>query len=168
MINKKWCVNVLLCGKCDKSIENVNNIFNKLYINEENKAHFDIVTIISAVGCDEKQFGLYYFIEQITKTVNKVAYLGSTIHYREENEDNDTMERGETYASSVKGAVFKTHRMRIGSCEFPGVGEYELKVFKFDNDEMEIVDTEYEDEADKFYDDDHLITVYPFKVQKNK
>ena len=26
MINKNWCVNVLLCRECDKNIENINNI----------------------------------------------------------------------------------------------------------------------------------------------
>jgi len=166
MINKKWCINVLLCGKCDKNIENINNIFNKLYVNEENKAHFDIVTILSGIGCDEKKFGLYYFIEQITKSGNKVAYLGSTIHYSDIDEQDETFEGDETYASSVEGAVFKTHKISIGSCEFPEVGEYELKVFKFDNDEAEIIASDHEEKANKFYNDEHLITVYPFKVQK--
>lgn len=168
MKNKKWCINVLLCEKCDNNIENINNIFNKLYINKENKAHFDIVTIISGIGCDEKKFGLYYFIEQITKSVNKVAYLGNTIHYSDTDEQNGASESDETYASSVEGAVFKTHRMSIGLCEFPEAGDYELKVFKFDNDEAEIIDSDHEEKADKFYNDEHLVTIYPFKVQRNK
>lgn len=168
MINKNWCVNVLLCRECDKNIENINNIFNKLYIDEENKASFDIVTIISAIGCDEEQFGLYYFIEQLTETVNKVAYLGSTVHYRKKDAHNGVWKSEEDFASSVEGTTFKTHRMSIKSCEFPEVGEYELKVFKFDNDEAKIIGEDHEDEASQFYDDNHLITVYPFKVQKSK
>lgn len=161
MVNKKWSINILLCGECDEDISNITNIFDKLYIDENNKASFDIVTIANAIGCDEKKFGLYYYIERLTNTVNQIAFAGSTLYYKDEDDEKE--EVTENFVSTIEGAAFKTNRMRISSCEFPGLGKYEIKVYKYDNEDAEEID---EDRADEFCADDHLVALYPFKVER--
>jgi hypothetical protein len=170
MISKKWNINVLLCKNCDRNVTNVASIFNELYVDDDLVGSFDIVTILNAIECDEKKFGLYYFIERLVGDggENQIAFAGSVMHYRvTPKEDKETAaNKVEDLASTVNGAVFKTHRIKVKTCEFPGYGKYELKVFKYDDEKAKDVERDEEEEAERFYDLDYLTATYPFKVEK--
>jgi len=159
MIDKRWNVNILLCGECDKDVVNIKNVFNKIYVDENNMAKFDIVTILNAIECDEEKFGLYYFIEQIDE--KKMAFIGDTIHYKDD-EDSVSDER----FCTVRGVVSQADRMRINECEFPGIGNYEIRVYKYDNEEAIELEDDEEDSRMKYARDEKLVATYPFVVDK--
>ena len=169
MVNKKWNINVLLCEECDKNVRNIRNVIDIINIGESNMASFDIVTIVSAVGCDEKQFGLYYFLEKLDEENSRMAFIGSSLHVKYEDGKSSNRENGERQITSVEGQTFMTSRIRIDECQFPGEGHYELKVYKFDDDEAKEVESGDSAAAIEFMEDSHLATTYVFKVRnKNR
>lgn len=165
MINKRWNINAILCGKCDKDIVDLQNIFDVLYVDENNTASFNIVTFISALGCDEQKFGLYYYIEKLEEGNEKVAYVCRSMHERKEEESGG--KESDYRRSTVEGVTIKSTRFIIDEFCFPGEGNYELKVYKYDNDKVQSCETENDGSPMQFVKDDNLVTIYPFKVVKS-
>lgn len=163
MVNKKWNINVILCEECDKNIRNIRNIFDIINVDESNTASFDIVTIVSAIGCDEKQFGLYYFLEKLEKENSMLAFIGSSVHVKCEGGKGKGNVEGQI--TSVEGQTFMTSRIRVDECEFPGEGHYELKVYKFDDDEAKEVKSGDSETGSEFMKDSNLVTTYVFQVR---
>lgn len=164
MNNKKWSVNILLCEECDENITNIKNIFDILYVDykERLEASFDIVTIINAIKSDEKKFGLYYFIEKVKGQESQIAFLCHAIHKRTSEALKNSI--GNNPKSTVEGVVFTTTRLKIRNCYFPGLGNYEIKVYKFDNDEAEEIENWDTEQCVKFAQEDHLVATYFFEV----
>ena len=79
-MSKIWNVNILLCRNANKEVSNIEDIFDTLIIDKEHKkANFTIVTILNSIESDEETFVLYYFIEYIGKTENKILYLFNSV-----------------------------------------------------------------------------------------
>lgn len=167
MVNKIWNINILLCGQCDDNVANINNIFDKLNVDDNNQADFDIVTIMNAIGSDEEKFRLYYFVEKINDGKNMIAYIGSSLHKRSKG-NLKSRDKKDFLAGSVEGTTFKTTVMRLRSCDFPGLGNYEIKVYKYDNDSVVELENDDIDVAKELAKDDHLVATYPFIVGRNK
>lgn len=161
MSNKRWNINTILCGECDKDVVNVQNIFDVLYIDDSNIASFNIVTFINSIKCDEQRFGLYYYIEKLEKNSCQVAYVCSSRHKREKNEENQ--EEKEFSETTVEGVTVKSTRFKIDDFCFPGEGNYELMVYKYDDEDAQPID---KNNSTKFTDEKKLVAVYPFKVMK--
>lgn len=162
MINKRWNINAILCGECDKEIVNIQNIFDVLYIDENNTATFSIVTFINAMRCNEQKFGLYYYIEKLEKDNYQIAYVCNSRHHREQNEEEqEEVELPETRIDSV---TIKATRFKINDFLFPGEGNYELMVYKYDNDDVKPVNRADNEDSMRFTNEENLVAVYPFKV----
>lgn len=150
--SKKWNINILLCEECDERMENIKNIFNSLYTKKDGNVHFDIVTIMNAINPDEERFGLYYFIEKVSKENSMISYVGGLVCDRIGGRDG--------YDSTCG-----MERMSVDLDSFPGLGQYEIKVFKHDgNDAKEISGDEKE--IKHYYNPDKLISTYPFEIKK--
>lgn len=161
MSEKRWNISTILCGECDKEITNIQNIFDILYIDDSNRASFDIVTFINAMGCDEQRFGLYYYIEKLDKDSCQIVYVCNSRHQRAKNEV--IQEKKEFPETRIEGVTIKSTRFTIDDFYFLGEGNYELMVYKYDDEAAEPVDKE---DSMKFAEDQHLVAVYPFKVLK--
>ena len=162
MSDKRWNINTILCGECDKEITNIQNIFDILYIDESNTATFNIVTFINAMKCDEQKFGLYYYIEKLEQDSYQVAYLCNSRHQRVQNEEEG--DRTKFVKTRLDGVTIKSTRFRINDFCFPGEGNYELMVYKYDDEDVKAVNRENEDKSMNFANEEHLVAVYPFKV----
>lgn len=161
-MSKIWNVNILLCRNANKEVSNIEDIFDTLIIDKEHKkANFTIVTILNSIESDEETFTLYYFIECIGKTENKVLYLFNSVISRYEGDCEKNL-------SSLCGISQKNSKMPIKNCFFPEEGSYEIKVYKYDGKQDTIrnsngiVSTE---EMLRYADVQHLVSVYPFRVQ---
>ena len=154
-MNKKWNINIMLCREADKEVSNIENIFDKLVIKRNRRADFTIVTIMSSICSDEEQFGL--FIEYLDKDngKNKLLYLCSSIYGRDEQR---------TELSSVEGASNGISQIKIRDCEFPHEGYYEIKVYKYDDNEFSENCNEQTKEMLKYAEESHLVSIYSFKV----
>lgn len=154
-----------MCEECDESISNIRNIFDTIYINpkERSEASFDIVTIANAIKSDEEKFGLYYFIEKVEGRKSQIAFLNHAIFKRSEEAAKNSI--GNIPKSTVEGAVFTTSRLQIRNCYLPGPGDYEIKVYKFDNDEVEDIKEFDTKQCVKFAQEDHLVVTAFFEVR---
>lgn len=157
-MNKKWNINVMLCRKADEEVSNIENIFDKLVIKKNRGADFTIVTVTSSICADEERFGLFYFIEYFDKDNerNKFLYLCSSIYGKDEQR---------TELSSVEGASNGISQIRIRGCKFPNEGNYEIKVYKYDDDELSENYNKQAKEMLKYAEESHLVSVYSFKVE---
>lgn len=164
MMNKRWNINTILCGECDKEIANIQNIFDILYVDESNTATFNIVTFINAMRCDEQKFGLYYYIEKLEKDSCQVAYVCNSRHRRAQGEERQ--EKVEFPETRIDGVTIRSTNFRINDFAFPGEGNYELMVYKYDDEDVKPVNRENSEESIGFAEEDHLVAVYPFKVVK--
>lgn len=167
MSEKKWNINMLLCREVDENTVNIKEIFNKLYLDNKNRASFVIITLLNAISSDEKNFKLYYFLEKVEGNGSKITLLGSTQFTKMLNNNQVNKKNVKTYVKGLSNAI--TH-MRIDECEFIGPGNYEIKIYKFDNeDEKKIADLD--DASDEkllaYANDEHLVSVYPFEVCLN-
>ncbi len=61
-------------------------------------------------------------------------------------------------ASCITGGLF--YYIKSEECEFPKEGNYEIKVFKYNDDEL----SENTKEMLRYADDSHLVSIYHFKV----
>lgn len=162
MKNKIWNINVLLCQNTNQEVTQIDNVFNKLVVNKDNPyGKFEIITIMNAIGSTEKKIALYYFMELLDVKHPKVMYLCKSMIKRAPSSDSE-------FKTSLPGITQKNMKMKIDKCFFPQEGNYEVKVYKYDDNEIfddngletkEIVD---------IIDEAHLVTVYPFLVSYTK
>lgn len=160
-MNKIWNINTLLCRKTDTNVSNIKNIFDKLVIKKNGKADFVIITIMSSIRSDEERFGLFYFIEYVSGSNRRlILYVGNSIFTKDKAEK----ERG---ISSVHGSSNEISQMEIRDCEFLEEGTYEIKIYKYDDDELDELLVAKEEETEKMMKyavDSHLASVYNFEV----
>ncbi len=162
MSDKRWNISTILCGECDKEITNIQNIFDILYIDDSNTASFNIVTFINAIRCDEQKFGLYYYIEKLEKKSCQMAYVCNSRHQRAQSEEEQA--ENEFPETRIEGVTIKSTRFRISDFYFPGEGNYELMVYKYDDNDVQPVDRDNNGDSMRFAEEEHLVAVYPFKV----
>lgn len=155
-MNKRWNINTFLCRKADLKVSNIEDIFDRLIIKKNGKADFTIVTVMSSICSDEERFGLFYFIEYLDNE-NMILYLCNSIYEREKQNQ-------ETLVSSMNGTSSKISRIWIEECEFPKAGSYEIKVYKYNDDELSQNYSESTEEMLQYADESHLVSIYPFKV----
>ena len=155
---KRWNINAVMCREADEEICNICNIFNKLIVNEECVGAFTIVTFMNAIECDEEKFRLHYVMEKLDDE-KKAAYLGSTL------QQNCGECKEEGTATSVDGVTSVSSRLVFRKFLFPGEGDYEIKIYKYDNEEAMALEV---DEWIKKLDDEHLVSTYQFAVNKKK
>ena len=163
-MNKIWNINLLLCREVNRNVSKIEGVFDKLVLNEKEEANFTIVTLLNSIKSDEEKFGLYYFLEQVNEDKdNLLLYLCSSINVREKND-----EKKDANLCSIEGFSHKNIVFEIENCSFPGEGIYEIKVYKYDNDDVVKVDDNISTkDMVKYANDDHLVSVYSFEVEKN-
>lgn len=163
-MNKIWNINLLLCREVNRNVSKIEGVFDKLVLNEKEEANFTIVTLLNSIKSDEEKFGLYYFLEQVNEDKdNLLLYLCSSINVREKN-----AEKKDANLCSIEGFSHKNIVFEIENCSFPGEGIYEIKVYKYDNDDVVKVDDNVSTkDMVKYANDDHLVSVYSFEVEKN-
>ena len=163
-MNKIWNINLLLCREVNRNVSKIEGVFDKLVLNEKEEANFTIVTLLNSIKSDEEKFGLYYFLEQVNEDKdNLLLYLCSSINVREKN-----AEKKDANFCSIEGFSHKNIVFEIENCSFPGEGIYEIKVYKYDNDDVVKVDDNVSTkDMVKYANDDHLVSVYSFEVEKN-
>lgn len=167
MSEKKWNINILLCREVDENTVNIKEIFNKLYLDNKNRASFVIITLLNSILSDEKNFKLYYFLEKVEGNGSKITLLGSTLFTKVLNNNQTNKKNVKSYVGGLSNAI--TH-MSIDDCEFIGPGNYEIKIYKFDNeDEKNFGDLNdaSNEEILEYANDEHLVSVYPFEVCLN-
>ena len=163
-MNKIWNINLLLCREVNRNVSKIEGVFDKLVLNEKEEANFTIVTLLNSIKSDEEKFGLYYFLEQVNEDKdNLLLYLCSSINVREKND-----EKKDANLCSIEGFSHKNIVFEIENCSFPGEGIYEIKVYKYDTDDVVKVDDNISTkDMVKYANDDHLVSVYSFEVEKN-
>lgn len=163
-MNKIWNINLLLCREVNRNVSKIEGVFDKLVLNEKEEANFTIVTLLNSIKSDEEKFGLYYFLEQVNEDKdNLLLYLCSSINVREKN-----AEKKDANLCSIEGFSHKNIVFEIENCSFPGEGIYEIKVYKYDNDDVvKVGDNVSTKDMVKYANDDHLVSVYSFEVEKN-
>ena len=163
-MNKIWNINLLLCREVNRNVSKIEGVFDKLVLNEKEEADFTIVTLLNSIKGDEEQFGLYYFLEKVNKDKNNLLlYLCSSINVREKD-----VEKKDANLCSIEGFSHKNIVFEIENCNFPGEGIYEIKVYKYDNDDVVKVDDNISTkDMAKYANEEHLVSVYSFEVEKN-
>lgn len=140
-------INVILCANSDEKVTNIENIFNVLKRQANDRQTFDIVTVINAIGVDESSetFTLVYaFVKHDDKSLQ--INIADVASFEIKNEFNDEFSK---YSNISQGQMYS--RTHIDNMYFPGIGEYELQVYKFEGEvDKEKIDkirktNEYED-----------------------
>ncbi len=162
-MEKRWNINSFLCKQADDNITNIRNIFNKIEVKNNDTASFCIITLLNAFQSDEKNFRLYYFIEQMGE--DKRAYVGNQSLTRDTEMKKDS--NGECVMARIDSSVSVMLKAEIQNVYFPKTGQYELQVYKYDNEESVDIDNETPDEQSKWANENHLVATYPFNVVIN-
>lgn len=159
MENKIWNINLLLCQNTNQDITKIDNVFNKLVVNKDKPyGKFEIITILNSIRSTESKIALYYFMELLDEKHPKVMYLCKSMIKRKTHNDSEMK-------TSMPGITQKNIRLEINKCLFPQAGNYEIKVYKYDDDEIIDDDELGTKEMVEMIDEEHLITVYPFLVK---
>lgn len=158
---KRWNINSFLCEKVDDDITNIKNIFDTVTIKKDKRTNFYIVTLLNAFESDEKSFRLYYFLQFMEE--GDIAYLGN--HYLRKGAEVKKNKAGEPMKARIEKSVSTMLKAEIENVNFPKSGQYELQVYKYDNDDAEDIDDKSSEEQYNFANEDHLISTYPFNVK---
>lgn len=159
-MEKRWNINSFLCESADENVTNIKNIFDTLRVKKNGSTSFTIVTILNGFQCDESNFRLYYFIEQMGN--DKMAYLGNSYFEREAGEKQNCNENKKM--GRVEESVSMMIKAEVLHMDFPASGQYELQVYKYDNEEAEDIDGRDPEEQGKWSELEHLVATYPFGV----
>lgn len=143
-------INVILCANSDEKVTNIENIFNVLKRQANDRQTFDIITVINAIGVDESSetFTLVYaFVKQDDKSSQ--INIADVASFEIKNEFNDEFSK---YSNISQGQMYS--RIHIDNRYFPGAGQYELQIYKFEGEvDSEKIDKirktgEYEDKIE--------------------
>lgn len=159
-MKKRWNINSFLCEAADKDVTNIKRIFDTLRIKKNGSASFTIVTLLNALKSDESIFRLYYFIEQLSG--GSRAYLGNTCFKKDEDAKRDSS--GNKVLGSVEESVSVMLKAELEDIDFPESGQYELQVYKYDNEEAEDINNKTPEECESWAQKEHLVATYPFSV----
>ena len=91
-----------------------------------------------------------------------MAYVCNSRHQRAQSEEEQA--ENEFPETRIEGVTIKSTRFRISDFYFPGEGNYELMVYKYDDNDVQPVDRDNNGDFMRFAEEEHLVAVYPFKV----
>lgn len=165
-MTKNWNFNILLCRKADENITGIENIFNKLETNDDDRASFMMVMLMNAIGCDEDRFAIHFFVEKLEKKRKRIAYLCSSF-YQKTDESEDSFSCDVPGTTDVDGTAYDTTRFVFKNWYFPGAGDYIIKAYKYDNDDAVSIKGKSKKEILDYAKLDHLVSTYIFKVVKS-
>lgn len=152
---------VLLCKDCDDNITKIDKIFDSIAV-EDDKASFDIVTIINAVEYVKKKFSLFYYLVNLNE--GKQAYIGEEAFEHLENEENHQ----ECIPSSIEACSQKISVIKLEDVQFLSHGAHEILVYKYEDDEIEGARKTIEEKNPfSLQSEDKLVATYGFNVKQN-
>lgn len=157
-------VNVLLCEKCNDDSSNIYNIFNAVKLNKENRASFTMITQINSFDDIYERLGLFYFMEKHDKNgEGAYIYLGR-IFIKVGNEEEKTSS-GEPRLSSQSCPIQEIIHNYLKDVAFLGVGQYEIQVFLYKDDDIPQIDSKVTKEQRKMLrKKDNLVAIYDFEA----
>lgn len=128
-------INVILCANSDEKVTKIENIFNVLKRQTDDKLTFDIVTVINAFGGNgsKEAFTLVYAFVKHENNNNSQINIVDVESYEIKNEVDDITLK-EFNTNMNRGQIYS--RKHIDNMYFPGAGQYELQIYKF-NDEVD-------------------------------
>lgn len=133
--------NMLLCKEYDKENGNISEIFNTIYINEEEEKTFDIALFLEGRNCPFKKLHIIYLIYRVEDFKNKkwddVKILAKTESERTPGKKrSDGKGRECTFEDSFASSI----NIRIPRIKFRKSGVYEIRAYGYiDKEKDEII-----------------------------
>lgn len=157
-------ITMLLCQSADDAVKNIKNVFDTVKLSKNSTVTFDIVTSINFVYHEEESFILVYAIEKIKKdNENSMITIFTAKSIRMENLKENYQDSIEEHivTGTMRGTVQGSFVLHATEMNFPGIGEYELQIYKMSEEEINnnnsIIGVE-------LLDIDKLICTYGFKI----
>lgn len=157
---KRDNINVILCEKIDDSLKNITNISDVISMDENENISFTAVVFINGIEWEVEKFGLYYFLVNVDS--NKIAFIGSSDFINDKEEKKRS--NGSSEYSKHNNSAQAITDMRFEELYVPGKGNYELQIYKYENDEIVDLSNEDMSKCIQYAKDEKIVSSYAFEV----
>lgn len=159
-------VSVFLCEKCDDDVKNIYNIFDKVKLDEENKASFTSVIFINGFRRKVEKLALYFFMQKVdieNDCPGPFIYLNSIIVTQAESFKK--LSTGENQKCIHGPSICEFIKAYLPRVPFLGKGEYEIQAYMYENDEIFENPKDMSKEARRaIRKQQNLVAVYDFEA----
>lgn len=161
-VRKFMNLNMVLCQEYDSKTKSIYNIFNRIELDDNNRASFSLVSFLNIFTdnkekvCVSRNFSLHYFLVKMDKQMKerKQLYLGCS--YLELGDKDDVDALGE-----------KMTNLKFNNIPFIGAGVYYIEAFYYDK-YVSVKDRDKRREASKkIRSDGSLVSIASFSVDES-
>lgn len=157
---KRDNVNIILCEKIDSDLKNITNIFDVVKMDDNNNISFTAVVFINGIEWQVDEFVLYFFLVNVDE--NKMALLGASEFLNDK--ENKFRSNGSQEVSNHPNCGQSISHMQFEDIFVPEKGNYELQVYKYENEKAIDLSDEESTSGIEYAKDENLVCSYAFEV----
>lgn len=158
---RKVNFNMILCESADENTSNINNIFDVITMDDEQRISFTVAVFINAIEWDVDRFKLYFFVQNLDKGLS--TYLGSADFSNEKSQKKRS--NGNYEFGSRKNMGQFTTNFLVEKLYIPEAGSYEIQLYMAEGEDAEDLDSKTLEESIAFAIDERLVATYDFEVE---